>query len=41
MARTISFSDLARCSVIKIIGLKDRTNQRNPEEIKKELKTLF
>jgi hypothetical protein len=41
MARTISFSDLARCSIIKLIGLKDKTNTKTTEEIKKELKTLF
>jgi hypothetical protein len=40
-ARTISFSDLARCSIIKLIGLKDKTNTKTTEEIKKELKTLF
>jgi hypothetical protein len=40
-SKTISFSDLARCSAIQVYGLKDRTNTKTPEEIKKELKTLF
>ena len=41
MSKTISFSDLARCSAIQVIGLKDRTNTKTTEEVKKELKTLF
>ena len=41
MSKTVSYADLARCSIIKIIGLKDRTNKSTIEEIKKELKTLF
>ena len=40
-ARTISFSDLGYGSIIKLIGLKDKTNTKTQEEIKKELKTLF
>ena len=41
MSRTISFADLARCSAVKVIGLKDRSGSKLPEEVKKELKTLF
>ena len=41
MSKTVSYADLARVSIIKLISLKDRTNKSTIEEIKKELKTLF
>lgn len=40
-ARIISFSDLGYGTIIKVIGIRDKTNTKTLSEIKTELKTLF